>query len=271
MRQVTRAIIAAAITIFVLNEKPANASYTIYAPNATVAGQSIADWTGGWWTWLASLPATGNAFDDTTGTLAHQNNNGPVFYVAGTFAGTATRTFSISAGTPLLFAMSNFAPVQYPAALVQALAASFYTGTASLIATVDGVPVSNPTNYAETSGIFSMGNALPGSLGEGFLTPGFPGDPACPNFTADLLCPAESAGYWLMVDLSPGTHIITTGGIVTFNLPSDPTYLPDGGQINIDTETTDIITVVGEPPSALLVLPGLLGMAVLRRRWRPTF
>jgi hypothetical protein len=263
-------LMIASVAALAMLALPTASATTIYAPNAIVASQSIADWTEGWWTWAASLPATGNAFDDSSGALAHQNNNGPVFYVAGTFAGTATRTFSVSAGTPLLFAMSNFAPVQYPAALVQSLAASFYTGTASLIATVDGVPVSNPTSYSETSGIFSMGNAQPGSLGEDFETPGFPGDPACPNFTADLLCPAESVGYWLMVDLSPGTHIVTTGGIVKFNIPTDPTYFPAGGQVTIDTETTDIITVVPEPSAALLVLPGLLGMSVLRRRLRLT-
>jgi hypothetical protein len=163
--------------------------------------------------------------------------------------------------------MSNLAAVQYPVTLENEIVADFYAGTASLTATIDGVPVSNPTSYAETSGVFSMGDALPGSYGEvAFLTAGFPGDPACPGFTPDLLCPAISMGYWLMVNLPPGEHVITTGGTVTFDLPNDPTYFPGGGTVTIDTLTTDIIDVVPEPAFALLLLPALFGISFFRRR-----
>ena len=241
---------------------------TIDPPGSIADGQPIADWTEGWWTWASQFPAVGNPFDDPTGAMANANNNGPVFYVAGTFAGTATRSFTIGAGTPLLFAMSNLAAVQFPVALENDIVAAFYAGSANLTATIDGVPVANPTSYAETSGVFSMGHAIPGSYGEAvFETPGFPGDPACPGFTPDLLCPAISMGYWLMVNLPPGEHVITTGGTVTFDLPDDPTYFPGGGQVTIDTLTTDIIDVaIPEPGSALLLFPAVLGVSLRRLR-----
>jgi len=244
---------------------PANAQ-TIDPPNSIVAGQSIADWTVGWWTWLLQFPTVGNPLDDQTGALATANNNGPVFYVAGTAAGPVTRSFSVNAGTPLLFAMANVIPVQWPVSLENQVVADFYAATPDLVATIDGLPVPDLTSYAETSGVASLGDAVPGSLGEAFETPGFPGDPACQNFTPDLLCPAISAGYYLMVNLPPGEHIITTGGTVTFNLPDDPTYIPGGGTVTLDTLTTDIIDVIPEPASGLLLLSALIGTRYCRRR-----
>jgi hypothetical protein len=129
------------------------------------------------------------------------------------------------------------------------------------------VAVPNPTFYAETSGIVSLGHAVPGSFGEAFETPGFVADPAvCPNFTPDLLCPAISVGYYLMVNLPPGEHVITTGGTLSFDLPVYPPYLDDG-PFSLDTRTTDIIdVVVPEPASALLLLPAIFGISLFRRR-----
>jgi hypothetical protein len=263
-----RFAVAAAVALTVC---PAKAQ-TIDPPHSTVAGQSIANWTLGWWTWALSFPAvTGqNPFTDPTGALATVNNNGPVFYVAGTQNGASMpRSFTVGAGTPLLFAMANQAWIQYPVPLLHELATDFFTGSANLIATIDGKSVPNLTSYAETSDVASLGLAVPDSLGavEG-PTPGFVADPAdCPNFTPDLLCPAISAGYFLMVNLPPGEHVITTGGTLTYDLPNDPTYFPGGGQVSIDTLTTDIIdVVVPEPASALLLLPAIFGISWFRRR-----
>jgi hypothetical protein len=146
---------------------PANAQ-SIDPPGSIVAGQSIADWTVGWWTWALSFSAVPgeNPFTDPTGALATVNNNGPVFYVAGTQGGASTpRSFTVGAGTPLLFALANQAWIQYPVPLLNELATDFYLGTASLIATIDGTPVPNLTSYAETSDITSLGLAVPDSLG----------------------------------------------------------------------------------------------------------
>ena len=167
--------------------------------------------------------------------------------------------------------MSNLAAVQFPVALENEIVTNFYAGTADLTATIDGSPITNLTSYAETSGVFSMGHAIPGSIRETFETPGFPGDdPAhCGTFTSDLLCPSISMGYWLMVNLPPGEHTITTGGTVTFDLPNDPTYFPGGGQVTIDTLTTDTIDVlVPEPGAVLLSLPWFSGILLLRIRAR---
>ena len=266
MNQKMQAFIVAVAAM--LSAYPAS-SQTVDPPGSIVDGKSIGDWGAGWWTWMSQFPAVGNPLDDPTGALATVNNNGPVFYVAG--FGTAPRSFSVPEGTPLLFPMSNLAAVQYPVSLENQIVSAFYAGTVSLTATIDGTPITNLASHAETSGVFSMGHAIPGSFGETFETPGFPGDdPAdCGTFTPDLLCPAISMGYWLMVNLPAGEHTITTGGSITFDLPDDPTYFPGGGTVSFSSLTTDIIdVVVPEPASALLLVPGIIAISLYQARRR---
>jgi hypothetical protein len=260
MRQSISAIIAAAATILSLNTKPADASYTIYAPNATVAGQSIADWTEGWWTWAATLPAMGNAFDTPTdNNLAHQNNNGPVFYLAGYFSGTGpvVHQLSVTAGQPLLVGLINAGPFQFSPVDEQFIINSFQAS--SLTATVDGTQVSNPFQYLQTTDFFSAGPIMPGTIGDSiFATPGFSGIP--PNCQPTDLCPGLSTGYWLMLSLSPGVHEIDLSAQASFLVPPD---LNGGtvGEVNFPALNDYIITAVApEPASALLLLPGMIGL-----------
>jgi hypothetical protein len=216
------------------------------------------------------FPFGATPLDDTTGALANANNNGPVFYVAGNSGGTANRSFTVNEGTPLLFAVLNRAWIQYSVPLENQLAADFYAGTVSLNATIDGVPVSNLASYAETSPVVDWGEAVPGSFGQAFLTPGFTGDPACPSFDANDLCPLMAVGYWLMVNLPAGQHVISTGGTEDEIIPTgqgDVYGLP--GEYRWTTETTDIIDVVApEPGAASLLVPWVVGISLFRLRVR---
>ena len=239
---------------------------TIYAPNAIVDGQSISDWTKGWWNWAAGLPASGNAFDDPTGALAHQNNNGPVFYAAGYFSLPAgysqppvLRSFSVPAGQPILVGLVNLSAFQLSEADETSIISSF-RGT-NLMATVDGAPVANLSQYFQPTDFFSAGPIEPHTIGASmFATPGFPGVP--PDCAPTDLCPGLSTGYWLMLNLSPGVHTIDTGGTGTFTLPPDL----GGGDFSITVGTDYTITATApEPASALLIIPGLLGVCAARR------
>ena len=86
------------------------------APDSVVAGKSAVDWTAAWWTWAQQSPVAKNPFTDSTGAFAHVNNDGPVFFVAGTngVSGTVTRTFTAPAGKPLLVPMINFFDLSQP-------------------------------------------------------------------------------------------------------------------------------------------------------------
>jgi hypothetical protein len=260
-----RLVLAAAIGATpLLIGLPAKAQ-TIDAPNTPVAGQSIADWTAGWWGWLMPFQYGATPLDDTTGALANTNNNGPVFYVAGTSGGTANRTFTVPAGRPLLIPVLNQAFIQYPVPIENQLAGYFYGGTLSLNATIDGIPVSNLSSYAETSPVVDYGDALPGSYGQASLTPGFTGDPACPSFDPNDLCPSMSVGYWLMVNLPAGEHVISTSGSEDYTVPPGAPY-GLSGTYAWSTGTTITVDVIPEPASALLLLPAFFGISWFRKR-----
>jgi len=156
-------------------------AYTILSPGAVVLGKPIADWTADWWTWGAQAPnGPTNPRFDPTGAFANYNNNGPVFFVGG---GTFTRNFTVPAGKPLLLPIINYfdiepnPPVTDPLsdriAAANTAVATWLTvvDTDSLFAPIDGTAVTNPADYLEVTGIFSMGPVQPNSyLNQGIRT-----------------------------------------------------------------------------------------------------
>ena len=249
--------------------QPASA-YTILAPGSIVAGQSIADWTAAWWTWALQAPAATNPLTDSTGAFANVNNNGPVFFVAGTSGttGPVTRSFEAPVGKPLLVPMINFsdteaAEIDLPTATLadrenaaNVVVAGWLSAVnpASLFASIDGILVANPTQYLEVTGLFSMGPTQVGSLVESFD----------PRLVGAELSPTKAAGYWLMIDgLAPGPHTLQFGG-------SSNAFTPDANCCTtfeipaFATDNTANISIVPEPAPALLILPGLLSLLALR-------
>lgn len=258
----------AIFSLIVFASQPAS-STTILPPNSFVAGKSIADWTAAWWTWALQAPAAQNPLTDTTGAFANVNNNGPVFFVAGTFgtSGPVSRSFQVPGGKPVLIPLINFfdtepAEIDPPTATLadrQNAANTIVAGwlnavnPANLFASIDAVPVANPSSYLEVTGLFSAGPVQAGSL---IASLGVP-------VGADL-SPTKSAGYWLMVeDLPPGLHTLNFGG-------SSDAFTPaanccTNSEIPASSvDVTDVISVkVLEPASAFLLLPGFIGLLAL--------
>jgi hypothetical protein len=191
-----------------------SSSFTVLSPDAVVEGKSIAQWTEDWWTWAAQSPAgTNNPLDDTTGAFAHQRNgNGsPVFFLAGTNGitengGTAERTINVKAGTPILVPLINFADTLDPENVENDLINAWPSSVTDVFATIDGVSISNPRSYLETTDFFSMGRAKPNSLIAEL------GASAGVDLKHVELTPTKATGYYLMIDLSKGTHTIDFGG-----------------------------------------------------------
>ena len=64
----------------------------------------ISEWTAIWWKWLHSLPRDRNPALDSTGRFCATSQDNPnVWFLAGTFGGTAVRNVSIPYGRAILF------------------------------------------------------------------------------------------------------------------------------------------------------------------------
>jgi hypothetical protein len=248
---------------------PASAATTILPPGSTVAGQSIADWTAGWWTRYWQYPFT--LIDPATGNVpATLNNSGRVFYVPTTNGdptlGHVTISFSVPHGTPILVPVLPFDDLEAasidgnaPVADREHAANVVVTGwlgsvdTTSLFASIDGVPVSNLSSYLEQTGLFSGGPTQVGSIAKtGGVTAG------------DDLYPNAAAGYWLLIEgLTLGQHTLDFGGSSgAFTPVSNCCTNFQIGPFAVDV--TANIDVVPEPSSTFLTLSGLIAMLVFR-------
>jgi len=264
-----------ALVIAGLSLQPAMA-YTILPPQSSVAGSSTAEWSAAWWTWALQAPAATNPLTDTTGAFANVNNDGPVFFIAGTFgtSGPQSRTFDVPAGKPLLVPMTNFfdtepAEIDPPTATLTdrenaatVVVAGWLNAVApvSLFASIDGSPVADPGQYLEVTELFSMGPTQADSLVANLGVP-----------VGAELTPSKAAGYWLMIEgLALGQHTLHLGG-------SSAEFTPEincctNGPISaFSQDNTLTITVVPEPASALLILSGLLSVLLLAGRLKTGF
>jgi hypothetical protein len=79
----------------------------LFTTDSSPFGISYADWTAKWWQWALSIPQDANPVGDPTGRYCGQNQEGPVWFLAGTFGGSAERTCTIPEGKAILFAPVN--------------------------------------------------------------------------------------------------------------------------------------------------------------------
>lgn len=203
----------------------------VYAPHATVRGQTLGQWAAAWMQWAFAAPANPaaqNPLLDTTGAAAGVNQPDDVFFLAGNFGGQATRRFSVPSGTPLFFPVLNefwvnYAPGGDPPfaqneANIRADFAAKVAAFTGLLATIDGAPVNNLKSHVEQdpAGGFQVD---------------FPADNIFGLPPQDLGRSATAGVYLMTHPLEPGRHVIHFGG----------TSPLDGG---FSVDVTDVITVV---------------------------
>jgi hypothetical protein len=225
---------------------PANA-VTILPQGSTVAGKTIGEWTADWWKWAFNQSKPSDAFTDMTGANAGVNQSGPVFFVAGTAGGNATRSFTVPGDKYLLIPMVNAAVSEVGDGLTGQDLKEFATFLADNIDSgfleIDGVSVidnSNFGNYREASPLFNYMAATDNPFG---ATVGDSGE-------------AYADGYYVMVQpFGSGTHIFSFGG--------------GASEFGFSVEVEDTITAVPvpEPTSTLgFIALGTLGAASTLKR-----
>jgi hypothetical protein len=97
-------VVIPSITLFAHAD---NINPNVYPIDSKPYGIPYAEWTAKWDQWFISMPQQTNAADDPTGKFCAVNQNGPVWFLAGTTGGSAERTCTIPTGKAILFPVVN--------------------------------------------------------------------------------------------------------------------------------------------------------------------
>lgn len=176
-------------------------------PTKSVEGHSQTEWSRAWWQWAGSFEWNDSPVADKTGALCANKQNGPVWFLAGTYGTHRTiRTCKVPRGKYLFFPLINYVvmpPVdrKVNCMAVTTTAASKTDDPYALILEVDGIRVRNLTAYRQaTKKCFDMGI---------FSEP------------RTHIFPSAANGYYVMLKpLSPGRHVLNFGGALPSMLQS---------------------------------------------------
>ncbi len=204
--------LGAALLVSLLSATPAsvfagNPNPGILPINSQPHGNSYGSWAAAWWQWALGIPEAQNPLLDTTGQYAGVNQNGPVFFLAGTIQGSAERNVTIPAGKSIFMPVHNWIfgagvfdcdptvpGVTCDVPTLREKAAAATTSVQSMEVTIDGVAVQKLQSYRAMS---------PDTFSVNFPVGAVFGIPA------GTLSPHVADGYWLMLTpLTPGSHTI---------------------------------------------------------------
>ena len=196
----------------------------VFPPTAIPFGKGYSEWSGEWWQWVFSIPASENPLLDGTGEKCVTAQRGPVWFLAGVTKITEANTHhcSVPEGTALFLPISTVARANLGGAPARTetelrnLAKSDIDGVTDLLIEVDGVPIRHLQLLRFTSPVFSFTLPQNNVLQATGNTAAVPGT----NF------PAVAEGFYAMLKPLPGgEHTIAIRGKipdVTFKL--DFTY-----------------------------------------------
>ena len=193
--------------------------------------------TAQWWQFAVSIPPQVNPNMDSTGVDCMVGQHGPVWFMAGTFGGTATRTCSIPEGVSLFFPVINYMAFNTPNICGQGgpvtvkeereQASQFIDEVTNESVQVDGQDVENPVRVR--SRVFAISIPARNIYNRGCGGPG--------TQPAGVFSPAVDDGYYVFVHpLSVGNHTLHIHGEVpsygfvldvTYNLTVVPVRLHD--------------------------------------------
>jgi len=193
----------------------------LYSTNSNPYGFTFAEWTAKWLQWALSIPKENNPANDDSGKNCALDQKGPVWFLAGTFGGSATRNCTIPAGKAILFPILNAecSYSEYPKLKTDSDLRSCAKASADPIGdmavNIDGINLENLQKYRVQSPLFNI--TFPASNAYGIKA-------GTTQSVAD--------GYWIFLNPVPaGNHKIhfkgaiidyTSTAIVNFSI--DVTY-----------------------------------------------
>jgi hypothetical protein len=171
-------------------------------PTEPVANISQSDWSRAWWQWAGSFDRADSPVADRTGRNCHLKQNGPVWFLAGTYGTQRTiRICTVPRDKYLFFPIINYVVMPDSGAACTAACCASFTQTAreitdqpfNLILDLDGRRIEDLASYRQfTTQCFDMGaRAEP----------------------KHQIYPSAANGYYVMLrPLSPGKHVLNFGG-----------------------------------------------------------
>jgi hypothetical protein len=188
----------------------------VYSIDSKPFGHSYAEWAAKWWQWAYSIPKSNNPVSDTSGAYCSVGQNGSIWFLAGTYGGSASRSCTIPAGkgimVPIFNAEGAFAEEKGVSTEeeLRAMVKDYIDTTTILEGSVDGIPLKDIKNYRVESPKFVFN---------------YPNDNVV-GLPAGTTSEVVSDGYWIILEPpSPGKHEIhfkgansqfTTTGVQNF-------------------------------------------------------
>jgi hypothetical protein len=239
----------------------------VYAPHATVRGESLEQYAADFWKGIAAIPVYApdgttiinpqfdsplNPGDTVAANHAFASPNGKVIMLAGTFSGgSINRTVTIPSGTPVFIPLIftewsnpdtpdgpdyNAVPGHYTQQKLAGYAVTEANAMTGLGATLDGQPVADVAAHREPSLNFTYTLPAQFSIDQVF-------------FGESVTGPVQAAsdGYYLMFKpLTPGQHVLHVAGFVP-DLSATPPLL---GSTTVDATYTINVVPSGQYESA---------------------
>ena len=179
-------------------------NFSIFPVDTRPYNLTYGEWSAKWWIWALSVPQENNPVADQTGENCGINQQGPVWFLAGTLGGSVTRECDIPPDKAILLSPLNIecSYAEFPTMKTEKeLRDCAQWPGASVEVTIDGVKIQDIDKYIVQSPIFDV------TLPENNIF----GAPAGPT-------KAVSGGWWVLLrPLLPGNHQISFGGSAVDN------------------------------------------------------
>jgi hypothetical protein len=147
---------------FVQGQNNASPDALVFPVDSKPYGKSYADWSAIWWQWLLSIPEDKSPAGDSTGEDCGTNQQGPIWFLAGTFGGSAERTCTIPSGKAIMFSPINSecSYAEYPDEKTESdlleCAKTFQDQTTSAQVTINGTAIENLDQFRIQSPPFNV-------------------------------------------------------------------------------------------------------------------